>query len=242
MMITTLPLLSHDECRRVRDDVRALVDHWLARPKPPSHFHTLGVNSYMDLGDPDQRRPDINYYRDAGRYAQLLMGSFAWLYERVRVALEEHLKSKVVFDDLLAIPGFHIFEVGAIPTQPTASIHFDLQYLRIDWSGKEVLDRESPISFTLPVALPRAGGGLRTWNLSYREMERAVQKGYVQTIDEMRRFKTCSEHAYSEGVLQVHSGHMLHQIAPIAGTQTDDERITLQGHGVRRGDNWVLYW
>ena len=40
----------------------------------------------------------------------------------------------------------------------------------------------------------------------------------------------------------VHSGHVLHQIAPISVVGGDDRRITLQGHGMWASGAWRLYW
>jgi hypothetical protein len=42
--------------------------------------------------------------------------------------------------------------------------------------------------------------------------------------------------------MMLHSGHILHQIAPVAETDPEDERITLQGHGLYCAGTWFLYW
>ena len=47
---------------------------------------------------------------------------------------------------------------------------------------------------------------------------------------------------YTEGVLMLHSGHLLHQIAPATNMQPSDRRITLQGHAVPRDGVYQVHW
>src|SRR5262249_27555082 len=123
------------------------------------------------------------------------------------------------------------------------SIHFDLQYLSIPWSDVARADRSRPLSFTLPIALPRGGGGLNSWDLSYEahaarcQATRAAVPG-----EEMAQSRTRTFHAYTPGVLTLHSGHTLHQIAAVEEAHPDDERITLQGHGLCCDGAWTIYW
>ena len=45
--------------------------------------------------------------------------------------------------------------------------------------------------------------------------------------------------------LVLHSGHLVHQIAPTRGLEAGnpaDTRATLQGHAIRCGDTWSVYW
>lgn len=47
---------------------------------------------------------------------------------------------------------------------------------------------------------------------------------------------------YESGEMVIHSGHTLHQVAPSPRVDPDDERLTLQGHGVWRDRRRLLYW
>ena len=47
---------------------------------------------------------------------------------------------------------------------------------------------------------------------------------------------------YSTGQLIVHSGMYLHQIAAMSEVVPGGERITYQGHALRFGNSWRLYW
>ena len=86
--------------------------------------------------------------------------------------------------------------------------------------------------------MPRHGGGLRTWDVSNDERRARSDK----LPDELTHGRPLTHHAYERGHMALHSGHLLHQIAPGVDLQPDDQRITLQGHGVRTGGVWRLYW
>jgi hypothetical protein len=112
----------------------------------------------------------------------------------------------------------------------------------MSWPEEDDPQLSRSISFTLPLKLPRAGGGLTVWDLEYEEFLDARRRGYVETIAEIQRFKKSEHVPYRIGEMVVHSGHRLHQIAPVESVDDDDERMTLQGHGVPCASGWVLYW
>ena len=238
-MLTSIPVLDDGECKDLCQSVAALRPFWVARTAEPAAFFTLGVACYQDLPPPVPGVRQRDYYREAPAYNALIGERFHWLLERVRGVLQATLGAAVGFAPGLALPGFHIFEFGAIPRTDVASIHFDLQYQMIDWKdGGAEPDFDSPISFTLPIRLPRGGGGLYVWDLTWEEMARGGYRD-VATAG-LERHKTF--HRYALGAMAVHSGHRLHQIAGVADVQPGDQRITLQGHGIRRGAAWVVYW
>jgi len=95
-----------------------------------------------------------------------------------------------------------------------------------------------PISFTLPVVLPDAGAGLWHWDLLHQEVAGMSQGEKEKVISSRSK----SYYAYKTGTMLVHSGHQLHQIAAIPNFRADEERITLQGHGLLVDGVWWLYW
>jgi hypothetical protein len=108
----------------------------------------------------------------------------------------------------------------------------------LDWTGYATPDFGDPLSFTLAIALPKGGGGLQVWNIEHREI-------VGKSLDEMRAvFKSRESRyePYKAGEMVIHSGHTVHQIAPMTGMALDDERITLQGHGILASGIWHLYW
>lgn len=230
----SIPILSAEECARARNTVHALRSRWITRGSPEHPFHTVGAASYIDATS----------HAPAPRYSEILVETnpvlrehFRWLYARVMYALSIYLQAEVRTADDLALPGFHVWEGLNVPTS-SLSIHFDLQYLAIPWPGVARADRTRPLSFTLPVALPKAGGGLNSWDLRYE----AQATGRIATPDEMTRSRTRTFHPYAEGAMTLHSGHTLHQIAAVERAEPDDERITLQGHGLYCDGAWTIYW
>jgi hypothetical protein len=238
-MLTQIPVLDPGECEMVAAGVCDLRSQWVPRGGQPTSFFTLGVASYQDLASAAAGIPQRDYYREAPICNALIAGKFGWLLRRVQDALGELLGTGTQFSPHLALPGFHIFDYHAIPTADVASIHFDLQYQLIDWSDNgPAPDFTQPISFTLPARLPAGGGGINGWDLTYEEM--ILGRHFDLSVFLGTRRKTF--HRYSLGTLAIHSGHRLHQIAGVSDVRPGDQRITLQGHGVRRGRDWVLYW
>lgn len=231
LALTNIAVLSDAECDRVRDTVLALRAQWASR-HVELPMYTLGVASYIDaIGEQPQ------YATLARASNPLFWQHFGWLYERVAAVLSRVLGEPVGYAETLSLPGFHVFLSAKAFEQAIGVIHFDLQYLQHDWRG-QAADLDQPLSFTLAITLPRRGGGLNTWNVSHAEW--IAQPG--DTPADLARRHTAGYHAYQRGHLALHSGHLMHQIAPAIDMQPDDERITLQGHGIRVDGVWRLYW
>lgn len=238
-MFDSIPILNPAECARARNAVHALRSHWITRGSPEHPFHTVGAASYIDA---TSRTPPPRYAEILVETNPVLRDHFRWLYARVMYALSIYLQAEVRTADELALPGFHVWEGLNVPTS-SLSIHFDLQYLSIPWPGVQRADRTRPLSFTLPIALPKAGGGLNSWDLSYEAQAMSFQTTKrIATFDEMTRNRPPTFHPYAEGVMTLHSGHTLHQIAAVERAEPDDERITLQGHGLYCDGAWTIYW
>lgn len=235
-MIISLEMLAPTECARLVDSIKALREHWIRRgSSDTSRFFTLGAASYLD--DPAQ------YPAVAERLNPILRDSFGWLYQRLVDFLTRRLHAPVTLCEEHGYPGFHVWEQSAIFVQPVASVHFDLQYLRTWPEDAPGVDFARPISFTLPIRLPRRGGGLNLWDVTY---DRYVQ--FRRRIDgrmtpsDITVLLPRIRHPYSVGALSIHSGLMLHQIGEIDEVFADDERITLQGHALLCRGEWKLYW
>lgn len=162
------------------------------------------------------------------------------LYDLIAEALTAHLAASVRYPDHLALPGFHIWLEAAIFTRPRAPVHFDIQHQAFDWPPGTDTDRL--LSFALPLRVPAAGGGLNLWEATYQDFRRSLARGWVVSAADLQRFHARRYVPCTPGRLYVHSGHVLHQVAPSAGVRAGDERLTLQGHGVWCADHWQLYW
>jgi len=227
-----VPLLDQAECDRTRGLVHALRAHWT--PRAPVPFFTLGAATYMDICGGD-RHP---YVVRARALNPVLTKHFGWLHARVTGALAALLDQPVAMAPKLALPGFHVLLAHPAFLQPVASVHLDLQYRQHDWWHLGPPDFDHPISFTLPVSLPAAGGGLRVWQQGLGEARR-LDSAEMQALLN----RQVPEYVpYAAGSLVIHDGHLVHQIAPAASLTVDDERITLQGHALRCGGRWYAYW
>ena len=238
-MFEAIPVLSSTECERVRQTVHALRSSWIARGSADYPFYTVGAASYIDAAS---RTPPPRYSEILVETNPVLREHFHWLYARLMNKLSLHLQAEVRTADELALPGFHVWQGLSVPTS-SLSIHFDLQYMSIPWPHVPRSDRSRPLSFTLPIALPRGGGGLNTWDLSYEEQAAHFEATRTfMPVEETAKSRTRTFHPYTQGVLTLHSGHMLHQIAAVDQAYPDDERITLQGHGLYCDGAWTIYW
>lgn len=234
-MITSLQLLSPEECTRLDGTIKELRDCWIQRGNPQTSFFTLGAASYLD--DPAE------YPAVARRLNPLLIERFGWVYERLVDLLGRRLRAPVTFAEGLGHPGFHIWGTSSIFTTPVASVHFDLQYLRTWPENAPGVDFDRPLSFTLAIRLPQRGGGLNIWDVTYdryvqfrRRLDaRLVPADLAVLLPPMR-------HPYTVGAVAMHSGLMLHQIGEIDQVFPGDERITLQGHALWCRGAWQLYW
>jgi hypothetical protein len=238
-ILTEMPLLTRSDCARACQGVHELRSLWIPRGPAPASFFTLGVASYQDLGQPLEGFTQRDYYGEAPELNRSIAQKFVPLFRLVQDALQAYLKAETYLAPRTGIPGFHIFDHAAIPTTDVASIHFDLQYQLLDWKDGDLPpDYDNPISFTLPLRLPKRGAGMNVWDLTYE----AVVEGRFQNIVDYAKTHKPTLHFYTLGTLVIHSGHYLHQIAGVPEVEADEQRITLQGHGLQRGKRWLLYW
>lgn len=249
--ISEIESLDNAECLKVRKTLDELRPHWIQRhPKAP--FYTLGASNYFDIA----YNPLLPYYRFAAQFNPILREHLGWLYDRVAERLSAHFGEPVAYRDSLALPGFHIllsdksFETAKDLTHlewfkakgkadiVANAIHCDTAHMVVNWGSSEGIDFANPISITLSIALPASGAGLNYWDYG---LERT--KGMSQA--ELRELLLASDrhyHPYRAGSMVVHSGLRYHQMAPMKELLPTDERITLQGHGLRCDGTWQLFW
>jgi hypothetical protein len=229
-----LPLSQHDvlnarECAAARDEAIVLKERWTERAG--GSFFTLGAASYIDAAS--QR---ANYLEAAKVSNPVLLASFGWLYERFQLFFQELLGETVVFDSLYALPGFHAFEnKGEDRSRENlaARAHFDLQWMRVfpEWTPLGTL------SFTLPIEQPTGGASMAVWPARHEHFAH-----FNLPVADYASTRAPQTLAYQRGRIVVHDGLVLHAIGRSAVPKPEGYRITLQGHGVRRMDGWLLYW
>jgi hypothetical protein len=229
--IHRLPLLSAAACQQIRTELYAMKAEWIRR-NPYLPFYTLGVASYLDAAKDVQA-----YYQQAQDYNTGLRARFSGLYQQLGDALSDHLAAPINYNPTFALPGFHIYLFCVVFEQAIASIHVDSQYQHLNWD-QPTTDFTQPISFTLPISLPQSGGGLNVWDIHHAELmdrDAADLPQLMQTREKVF-------YPYQAGTLMIHSGWALHQAAPANQLQPEDDRITLQGHGLFSQGQWQLYW
>ncbi len=210
-----LALLDPRECDEIAAAVDSMTAHWIDR-HPLAPFYTLGAAAYLDM--PAGR--DLYAARVAANNP-LLDGRFAACYARLCDGLRAMLGAPVVPDPDPghARPGFHIYCASPFFAFDVASLHTDRQYQLLDWPGDFRPDEDDVLTFTLPLRQP-PGSGLRLW-----------PDGPTQP---------CRQIDYRPGELVVHDGLTPHQAVLMPAASGD--RITLQGHAVRIGTTWRVYW
>ncbi|MGD1909807.1 MAG: hypothetical protein ACFB2X_02745 [Rivularia sp. (in: cyanobacteria)] len=230
--VSTIDLLTEEECLKIRSVVDNLQEYWVQRA-PDLPFYSLGAASYLDAVE-----DNAIYYQKVKLYNPILSDNFDWLYQKLAQKLSSILDDPVIFQETLALPGFHIFKAHKAFEQPMASTHRDLQYKLLNWEEPEKIDFNNTLSLTLAIALPHDGGGLLTWDLHHDNMQTITNEQINSIIAQGAKHY----HPYEIGKFVLHSGHEVHQIAPGQNLQPLDERITLQGHCLRTQDSWWFYW
>ena len=206
----------------------------------------MGAVSYLDAVKSITR---YNKHRDY--LNPVLIKKFNWIYDIIIEKLHREFQEPVVIDGFLSHPGFHIFSAKIGDTiepeylkmfeQPLGSVHVDVQYEEhIEyWKTFKEVDFENTLSFTIPIKLPKHGGGLYTW----KDKVNPYSFNYTTNENKLDELESPSvPNLYTEGEMIYFIGHLLHQMMPGVNVQPDDRRITVQGHGVKCDGTWRLYW
>lgn len=208
-----LSVLDRAACEDWVLHVCMLSGHWRRR-HAEAPFYTLGQAAYLDAG------PVGGDYHDTEerlRNNGLLRSRFLPLLNRVAAALRPWTGLPVRLAEMeAALPGFHIYLPHPAFAGPVAKRHRDLQHHQA-FPGCATGPGDV-FSFTLPLSNP-VGSGLSLWPPAGEMPVRL---------------------AYKEGEMVVHDGQADHR-ADLA-CNGDLERITLQGHGLRQGGHFLLYW
>jgi hypothetical protein len=222
-------VLLAEECEDVRAVVLAQRGHWLKRSD--AGFFTLGAASYLDapagLG---------GYVQAAGEQNPLLEVRFAALYERMRMFFEDLLASPVAYHAQFALPGFHVYELDGrsrAGDDAARRAHFDLQWRLLF----PELEHAATVSFTLPIDVPTGGASMEVWPAIYTDIVRLGMSAKSYALKYPPRAVS-----YVPGRVVVHDGMMLHAIGRAGSDRPVGHRITLQGHGVKTPNGWLLYW
>ena len=206
-------------------------------------MYTLGSASYLDASKYSRdilslSKEDI--VKKLTKYNPILKETFSELLESIRCFFEREFGLECSYSSSLAYPGFHIFESSnENSNQYNHEPHFDGQYETL----MKIMDikdisPEKLLSFTLPIALPPEGGGLRMWNWNYNDNNGKTSKEIINGIKKSKIVNI----KYNEGEIIWHNGLNLHQIKAWPISKQSTPRITMQGHGCLINNKMYLYW
>jgi hypothetical protein len=236
---TMVPTLSQAECASLASKIFELRQHWIKRTMQdftiPLSFWTIGYATYLDGPE--------GHVQSKNGMNSFLLKHFSGLYEKVSAALQESLQREVRTYPEYNLPGFHIYQGN--PNLPLGlycggTIHYDTPHKRANFQF--AVSDEEVFSFTLPIQLPKRGGGLNYWP----EIPAHLPAGdwFHQSPPETKEWlaKNVKHLKYNTGLLVIHDCNILHQMSNEVKTDPDDWRITLQGHGIFREDHWMIYF
>ncbi len=220
-------LLGSDDCASITNRVHALREHWTQRSG--NGFFSLGAAAYLDGRESYER-----YLAAAAATNAVLLNDFNDLYKIVLGFFRAFLDEDVCLDTRCAVPGFHVFIMRGADRRgddPARRAHFDMQW-QLAYPDKQP---EATLSFTLVVELPVGGASMAIWptrlgDLTGDRVSAFLARRPPQTIP------------YLLGSLIVHDGMTLHAIGSPRDAWASGNRVTLQGHGIRTGGCWCLYW
>ncbi len=221
-------VLQPAEAVGMAERVESLRKDWSQR-NDTGLYHTIGVVTEEDARDGEEA-----YCEKAEVSNKILNEHFSDLLESVRKSIEELKETPTRLHDRYGLPGIMIY---LAPSQPAivvgAQPHYDRQFRLLEWGDGFEPVSKNLLSFTLTLALPRDGAGLRTWP-QFRDGFPPGTRLSSRNADFL---------SYEVGAMLCHDGLTPHHGV---GMRTDgsgnDRRITLQGFGVRIRGEWVLYW
>jgi hypothetical protein len=224
----SLPVLDGCEAQRAAARVLSLRHLWRQRNET-GLYHTIGV-----VTEEDAHSGSEAYCRMAGPSNAILAEHLSDLLQEIRTALECMKQEPVRFHERYGLPGAMIY---LSPQRPAIVVgnrpHVDLQHRLLPWGERFEPASENLLSFTLPLALPNQGAGLRTWP-AYRD--RPFDRAALTS-------QNASFIGYEVGSMLCHDGLTPHHgVALRADGRQEEIRITIQGFGVRVDGEWLLYW
>jgi hypothetical protein len=238
-MLRILHLLSTSDCTSLHQRIKTVKFFWTDRnPEQPGQVYTLGAAAYLDA-----RQEQVGaetYSKTIEAANKFLLTHFCSLYEDLRLTLQAFLGKTCCYSSDLALPGFHIFLARRLCHMRDLIPHFDQQFSLLPPLASA--DPDTAISFTLPIALPSAGGGLDYWEITPKDLQRDLASGKVSSARDYQNREQQKYLPYVPGKVVLQERVLLHRIAATPHVSDEDERVTLQGHAIVRGAEYVLYW
>lgn len=195
----------------------------------------------------------------------ILMKEFENLYDKICFLISKELNEKCLVseDANLAYPGFNIFTPYKNCEKIDSPPHIDLQWnYHLDYLREifDVVSEERFLTFTLSIRLPKSGAGLYIWDIedekisTYESAKYSYEKIITKCKSLFNKSKIIDKDIfeketkpefieYQEGYMTIFNNLLLHQVAPFnLPYDNHEERITLQGHGIKCDNIWRLFF
>lgn len=238
LRVQSFDFLSQAECERLCKSILGLSRMWFQR-KPPKLLFTLGAAVYQDV-----QAHDFDFYqKKSSETNSFLQASISWFYKKLLEKLSTLLDAPVRYHPKLALPGFHVMLADEEFLGAFADIHIDSQFDLIDESKCQLKkpasqNSKNTLSITIAIEKPKSGAGLNYWDLDKQTADKMSSKEITETL----ALKNMNYAEYQLGEIMLHSGLVFHQIAAWKSMEQNDRRITMQAHGIKCGEEWIIYW
>jgi hypothetical protein len=193
-------------------------------------WHSPGVSSMATIGEPLYRnRERFTYYTRCARTENRpLYRHFRLAHERVAAFFEVRYNLPVVYAEELAVPGFHVFSFDGPGEYDGGGWHVDGLHAQVPFFAAHRDEIEGVVNFTVPFEVPDGGSGMDLED----DIPGSLRRGGGEAVAV----------PYLPGVMTFTESEYWHRIGASHCHEPAQRRVTLQGHGVRFRDRWVLYW
>jgi hypothetical protein len=202
------------------------VPSWLRRDA----WQTAGGVAMATIGEPLYRnRERFSYYTECARADnRALYRHFRLAHERVATFFEHRYGLPVVFAEDLAVPGFHLFSFERPGDHEGGGWHVDTLHAQVPYLAARRRDVKAVVNFTIPFELPDGGSGMDLED----DLPCSAQRGGGASV----------RVPYRTGTMLFTEAEHWHRIAASRCLTPYQRRTTLQGHGMRMDDRWILFW
>jgi hypothetical protein len=213
----------------LREKIFSLREHWIKRiPDLPSY--TLGRATYLDALNPE-------YFNLAAESNEIMYSHFGEFLENQIEFFKELLRAPVEYKDGFSVPGFHIFESHPSLTKQVAKPHIDVPFDDLEKGAQLTMDEM--FLYSAAVELPSAGAAMESWfNITVHD---ALKDGVEACMERTKHEPSVLLEHHVDNMM-IHSGTFFHQIEKLREHVDGEHRITLQGHALKMGGIWYLYW
>ena len=193
--------LTKEECLDIKEKILSIKELWQEHDRISS-FNFLPFGMYSI--------PEIKQYTECvAVYRETMDTLFGTYYSRLIECLEKSLGVCILDNTRLHYPGFHI---STLQGMQNVNFHKDGFPYLLELVDRSKLDLKHKLnteilSIIVPIELPAGGGGIL-----------------------FKTNETINQFDYRIGSLLLWKGNMLHSAKPFKSNDTNDLRITMQGH------------